>query len=248
MILYFSATGNSAYAARKLAEATGDRAVSMETVTEPIELAAGEKLGIVSPTYFFGLPSYVEEFLDKTEIRLTGDNYVYAVATYGTFCGQVCELLARKLQEQGIVLSGRFSIRMPDTWTPTFDLSDTGKVAKVLKAEPAQLAKIAAKIQRQTKTRRAKRQAPMKVVQLYHPNYEKMRKTKYLWTTDRCVGCGRCAENCPTGTIEMKNGRPFLPKSKCAMCLRCLHTCPVFAMQYSDLTMQHGQYTHPEEV
>lgn len=248
MILYFSATGNSAYAAKWLAKATEDYAVSMEEVSGPIEIAAGERLGVVCPTYFYGLPAYVEDFLEQCEMYAPANTYAYAVATYGSFCGQVCELLGQKLQQKGIELSARFSVRMPDTWTPVFDLSDPTKVAKIMAEEPAQLAKIADRIKKERKNKRAKRQVPMKVVQLYHPNYEKFRKTKYLWTTDRCTGCGKCADNCPTGTIEMKNGRPFLPKSKCSMCLRCLHQCPVFAMQYSDQTMNHGQYTHPEEL
>lgn len=248
MIIYFSATGNSKFAARQLAEKTGDRAVSIEEISGEIYLEEGETLGFVTPTYFFGLPVPVEQFLEEAVFTGGRPGYVFTAATYGTFCGQAPKMAERLLQKKGFQVNARFSIQMPDTWTPVFDLSDEGKVKKALEAEPKQLEAVAKKILARAGVKRARRQVPEKVVDLYHPNYDRMRSTKYLWTTDRCTGCGKCAENCPTHTIVMKNSRPFWPKSKCAMCLRCLHNCPVFAMQYSTLTMNHGQYTHPEKL
>ena len=57
MILYFSATGNSKYVAEKIADATGDNAVSID------EYEGSEKIsGIVCPTYSWGVPSVVREF------------------------------------------------------------------------------------------------------------------------------------------------------------------------------------------
>lgn len=85
MILFFSATGNSRYAASRIAEATGQKIVSIvDCVREDRYVFENEEIGIVSPTYDWGLPSIVREFLEKASFR-TG--YLYFAATYGTTPG-----------------------------------------------------------------------------------------------------------------------------------------------------------------
>ena len=68
MILYFSAEGNSAYAAKKIAAAMHDHAVSMEKCDPVLSLQEDEKLGIVTPTYFWQLPSFVRAFLERLQL------------------------------------------------------------------------------------------------------------------------------------------------------------------------------------
>ena len=68
MILYFSATGNSEYVARRIAAETGDIAVSITDCYKKQIFSFDEKcktLGIVSPTYSWGLPVIVI----STELR-----------------------------------------------------------------------------------------------------------------------------------------------------------------------------------
>ena len=62
MIYYFSGTGNSKYVAQRLAEALDDSAVSVSD--NPIrEIPGGEPVGFVSPTYFWGLPWLLADFV-----------------------------------------------------------------------------------------------------------------------------------------------------------------------------------------
>ena len=53
MIIYFSATGNSQYVAERIAQATGDKTVSITACMKDqqfqFEFHEGEFLGIVSP-------------------------------------------------------------------------------------------------------------------------------------------------------------------------------------------------------
>lgn len=46
-----------------------------------------------------------------------------------------------------------------------------------------------------------------------------------------CVGCGKCAKNCPVRNITLRDGVTF--KDKCIYCQRCIHGCPVNAIKYS---------------
>lgn len=43
---------------------------------------------------------------------------------------------------------------------------------------------------------------------------------------DRCTGCGRCAEGCPVGAIDMAEPAKT-NKEVCISCMRCISLCPV---------------------
>ena len=220
MIFYFSATGNCRYVAERAAAATGERCVSITACMQAGELAFtprdGEMVGIVSPVYFWGLPSIVNAFLER--LILGRPEYLWFAATYGTTTGQAGRFVSEHLRAKGLRLGARFSVRMPDSWTPMFDLSDKAKVQRTnLAAEPQIDALIA-----------------------------HIRRTGYFAVTDACVGCGLCARNCPVSAIEIRDGRPVWVKEQCVMCLACLHRCPKFAIRRGKKTAGHGQYVHPE--
>ena len=52
--------------------------------------------------------------------------------------------------------------------------------------------------------------------------------------TDKCVGCGKCAESCPkhTITIEKRHGkkRAVIHRDKCIRCYCCQELCPIGAV------------------
>ena len=70
---------------------------------------------------------------------------------------------------------------------------------------------------------------------------EKMPKAMYRFVNDilqphpqfdhnKCVGCGRCAQNCPPNAITMENGAPELDRKKCIRCFCCQELCPAVAV------------------
>ena len=110
MIYYFSATGNSKHVAERIAEALNDRAQSIETAGAAIALQPDEHLGLVTPTNWNELPVFVREFIQKTDIRLAQNNYVFCVATYGFLQGFVCEDARRELRKKGIGMDAGFLV------------------------------------------------------------------------------------------------------------------------------------------
>ena len=111
-----------------------------------------------------------------------------------------------------------YSVIMPDTWTPVFDLTDKNRVDKWLSDGKNQL-------------------------ELVIDNIISKRKTKNLSVNkDACV----CAKKCPVGAIQMEEGCPVWKVEECEMCLGCLHRCPKFAISYGNgKTNRHGQYKNP---
>ena len=88
MILYFSGTGNSGYAARRIADGLGEPLLCLNDRikagdTAPVE--TGERLVIVTPTYAWRIPRIVEDWLLHTE--LTGAKRAWFVMTCGSEIG-----------------------------------------------------------------------------------------------------------------------------------------------------------------
>lgn len=244
MILYFSATGNSKHVARKLATSTGDRVISIENLSPKVELAGDEVLGIVTPTYAWRIPAKVERFLEALTLSGSAPSYAFCVATYGTTPGASGPFL-RKLLEQKIDCGVQlFSVRMPDTWTPMFDLSDKGRVEETNRAADVQVEKLCQSIAHREQSKCMPGQVPGFIIPIVNFYYESMRQTAKFTVEDSCIGCGLCAKRCPDSAIEMRDGRPAWTKPKCDKCLRCLHYCPKFAIQHGSKTKKHGQYHH----
>ena len=188
----------------------------------------------MSPTYFWGLPSIVGEFLGKASFK-TG--YLFFIATYGTLPGAAGAMAARAIR--GREIDAYYSVRMPDTWTPVFDLSTPEKTARFTGTTEADIGRAIRGVSERRTNRHMFPRTPAFITELIsQPMYNNSaRRTANLRVGDDCVGCGLCAKKCPVQAIEMRDGKPVWVKDKCVMCLGCLHRCPKFA--YHQLTREN---------
>lgn len=249
MIFYFSATGNSKYVATRIAAKTNDRLFSISDCYKNraflFELNAGEAVGIISPVFFLGLPTIADSFISQLRLNGAEKPYTYFVATYGTTAGQSAAFVKQHLETKGLSLSACFCVRMPDTWTPAFDLSDSEKVRKINERAETQIDAVISHITKAERGDFIKARIPMLVAKAFLRLYEKQRETKRFIVEDSCMGCGLCAEKCPAKAIEIRTGRPVWVTDKCVLCLGCLHRCPAFSIQNGSNTKKHGQYQNP---
>lgn len=233
--------------ADRLASALGQDAVSLVDCLRRGETSfTDDTICVVSPTYFWGLPSIVKEFLAQADLHA---DYLCFLATYGTTPGASDRMAGKAIR--GRAIDAFYAVRMPDTWTPIFDLSTPEKVAAFTKTTEADIDAAIRGIRERHTNRRMSPRAPAFLAEWFaQPLYNgTIRKTSHLRLEEGCIGCGRCAANCPVQAIEMQERRPVWVKEKCAMCLGCLgclHRCPKFAIQYGGNTRRHGQYTHPK--
>lgn len=246
MIFYFSATGNSKHVAEMLGKALDEKVCSVtEYDQDSYSLEAHECLGIVTPTYFWELPSVTRDFLQRIRFERNADNYVFGVCTYGTTPGASGAEIDHWLREKGMKADALFGVRMPDTWTVIFDLNNLEKIAGQNDGAERQIQQVVSQVKVRKTGNFMQWRMPYFVRNISDLAYESMRQTKNLHVEDSCIGCGLCAKKCPVQAIEMRDGKPVWVKEKCTMCLGCLHRCPKFAIQYQNKTHKHGQYTNP---
>ena len=243
MILYFSATGNCKYVASRLSKSTAQDMLSIvDCIREERYSFEDDSIGMIAPTYFWGLPSIVEEFLRKAEFKT---EYLYYVSTYGTTPGASGALAAEAIR--GRRIDAFYCVRMPDTWTPMFDLSTAEKVAAFTGTTEKSIDEICRNVaERHTNSHMSPRTPAVITKLISGPIYNnKARKTSNFSVGDSCIGCGLCEKKCPVNAIRITDGKPAWVKDKCVMCLGCLHRCPKFAIQYGNRTKNHGQYLNP---
>ena len=70
-VFWFSGTGNSLYAAKRLSSGLGDMPIVQITDEQPSEAVGGEgaRIGFVFPSYYLNLPRAVRAFIEKLEIK-----------------------------------------------------------------------------------------------------------------------------------------------------------------------------------
>lgn len=251
MIFYFSATGNSKYAAERIASAGEDHLISLRDAVRSrsyrCDVSREERIGFVFPVYFWGLPSILRFFVQKLELTGYRGQYIYAVLTCGSSTGGAGDQLAELLKEKGLTLSAQFGIPMVDNYVPMFKVAGPEEIETRLDAAEAYIDDAARAIRAKGAGdyNRSRGAAPGVMTGALYPLYAHGRSTKPFVVTDHCIGCGLCQEICPCGAILISGGKPAWIKSQCVRCLGCLHRCPAQAIHWKTPTEDRGRYYNP---
>lgn len=236
MIVYFSGTGNSRWAARRLAELTGERTWDI-TGGEPTPALQDEaRIGLVFPIYAWGVPKPMRDFVQRLTVRAP---YTFAVCTCGEEAGLAMKKLAARLP-----LDAALSLVMPNNYVAGAELEDEPTVRRKLAQADERIEAFARQVLAGERVYRVE-EGPLAALKSGPVNFGFNRfavSTRAFWVTDACVRCGRCAKDCPAGAIALENGRPVW-SGQCFQCMRCINACPQQAIQYGKGTAGRKRYT-----
>lgn len=230
-IFCFSGTGNSLYAARKIAAAINAEFRNMRSAGQ----CGDDVIGFVFPTHFSGLPKYVDSFLDN--IRITNKNaYIFSVTTYGGFSPGVNGAIGKKLIEQGLTLDYSAKVMMVGNFLPVFKVNDSDWLWK--RSDRA-LDRIARDLKSRARKRPGAYTVLNKIMQKAYPPNKGNCAENFI--VNGCSSCGLCEIICPNGNITLENGAPKFGGS-CTLCLGCLNVCPADAIDYGKSTRGKKRY------
>lgn len=252
MIFFFSGLGNSRYVAEKLSM-DGERMFFIPELERNqcyrFVLEKGERLGFVFPVYCWRAPKLVSDFVAKMHIEGKPE-YTFAVATCGDDCGKTERYFRKDLQRKGLALDAVIAIQMPNTYVnlPGMDVDAVEISTEKLQKAEARISEVKTLLEQKARVSQmiVTGAASLKSDVVQPLFYKFLVTDKKFYTTDACVGCGLCAENCPLENISFAKGRPQW-NGNCTTCMSCYHHCPHHAIQFGKTTLSKGQYYFKEK-
>ena len=253
MIFYFSGTGNTKWAACRLAEATGETLVCMsEHRAGPVvcDLKPGERVGFCFPVHGWRPPQPVRRFVERLCLQAAAGHYVYALCTAGDTIGETMRLFEADLRARGIGLDAVFSLLMPESYVglPFMDVDTAANEKRKQQEAAARLKAYTADIvaRRSSRPRLDVGRWPRVNSRLLGSFFVHCLITDGPFRVDssRCVKCGICVDVCPVGDVVGGLGHEprWRHDGSCLTCFACYHHCPHHAIEYGRRTRHKGQY------
>lgn len=249
MIFYFSATGNSLYAADKLGTVLNEKLVDIADAMQKKEfdyqVEENEKVGFVFPVYFYGAPTIVADFASRLTIKGNNNPYIFSIITCGDSIAGADQQFAGILAQRGYAVSSTFPLIMPGNYVFMYDSPSPAEQKTKLDNADKQIITIISAI-KQNKTDGYSSGAVSRLITAaIYPIYKNRRKTAKFYAEDTCIGCGLCERVCPIGAIKMNNKKPEWVDKQCVHCVACINRCPVAAIQYGKGTKKRRRFVNP---
>ena len=224
-IFYFTGTGNSLFAARKIADATNATLISIPQVIAEQRTYTDDAIGFVYPQYANGLPKMVRHFILNNIFKA---DYIFAVDLYAFIhLGALGEIAGIIPLNYGVYL------KTPNNFV--FLFNPPKNPSAVLEKSEGKLNQIINDINNRVNK-------PVK------PKKSVGNATKYFGeskfkTTAACVRCGTCGRVCPANNIKLGGEVAF--GNKCETCYACVNLCPSHAIYTNKATLKRRQYRNP---
>ena len=237
-IYWFSGTGNSLYAAKRLSDEMGGFPLVRITGEPPSGAVGGvgAKIGFVFPSYYGNLPRAVRAFVEKLEIR--PDTFIFAVVTMGAVGQGSVGALDKTLKAKGLRLNYGRGVLMPANYVINYNPADGDKKTKMLDKADGRLRVFAREISARLQTVKA---LPVTANNLFK-NTEKLDAA--FTVSGDCTNCDLCEKICPVGNIQLENGKPQW-QHRCEHCVACISWCPAKAINYGTKTQNRRRYRNP---
>ena len=134
MILYFTGTGNSAYAAKYIGREVGDQVTDLfdKIRNNDYSVMTSDKPWVVAaPVYCWQLPRLVEDWMMQTEFA--GNKDIYFVLTCGSDMGNAEKFLKQLCDKKGLNYRGAAPVVMPENYIAVFKAPDEPEEKVIMK-------------------------------------------------------------------------------------------------------------------
>lgn len=245
-LYWLSGTGNSLAIARALARELGQATLRPLTGIPLEPPPEGAAVGVVFPVHGFGLPSLVARFLAR--VPLSGDPFVFTVATAAAVPGSAHRQAAAILAGRGLTLAAGWTVRMPLSFSPVPIPCAAPRQEAILAQAERRLAAIAAAVREQR--REPWEDTPRLIawpLRALHAGATRFwpRADRYFTVQRQCSACGLCARICPVGNITFDEADRPVWHGHCEACYACMQWCPVEAIRCGGPLPNHQRYRHP---
>lgn len=233
--IYFSGTGNTEYCVKSFFEryAPDTEIYSIENPLALEKINLNEEILFAYPIQFSNLPKIVHDYIIDNKNIWTGKR-IFILSTMGLFSGDGCGLSARLFKKYGATIIGGVHLKMPDS------VCDEKALKRPLAENQEIIHSSILKVQNAADC--LKNNSPMQDglsflshmaglfgQRLYFANKTKKYSNKLKIDHEKCIGCGKCAANCPMKNIVIE-GAKARAKGSCTMCYRCISYCPTQAI------------------
>lgn len=249
MILFFSATGNSEYVAKRIARRIGDEALNLLErfrTEDHSPLESETPWVIVCPTYAWKIPQILQDWLMETELE--GEKRIYFVLTCGTNIAGAGMYARTLANEKGMEYKGTAAVRMPENYIAMFDTPDQEKALEIVDAAEEGIDFIADCISRGDwleELAGGKLQS-----MIMNRAFDKfIISDRKFQNNGNCTRCGQCVKLCPTENIYLdeREGHPVW-SGRCIHCMACINRCPFGAIEYGNATRDRERYRCPKTL
>ena len=225
------------------------RSIESACPSEEIGIGKTVLLGLVMPTHGFTAPWAMLRFALRLPRRSRTHAVVIATragsrvgSTYTPgFEGTATLLVALILALKGYRVRGMAGIDMPSNWIAMHPSLSPDTVAGIVPRAKEKTARVMDAILsgRRSLTSWLALLLGLLVlpISLAYLLIGRFFLSKLFFASNRCNGCGLCAEHCPNGAIEMRGTgtrRPYWT-FRCQSCMRCMAYCPTQAVEASHL-------------
>lgn len=250
MILYFSATGNGEYIARRIGKEIGDEVVNLFDkikAADHSQMHSDSPWVVVAPTYAWRIPRIISDWLERT--NLSGSRDIYFVLSCGGNIGNSGEYLRLLCAKKNLNYCGCAEIVMPENYIAMFNTPTADEGQRIIEQAEGVIDRTALQIKSADKL--PKRDISLRdkvssgiVNDLFYLFAVNARK---FYATDGCISCGKCVDVCPLKNISIKNGKPSWGKN-CTHCMACISRCPKEAIEYGKRTKGLPRYTCTKQI
>lgn len=248
MVLFFSGTGNSAYAARLIAEKLEDEAVSLNLKIKhnDTKMLFSEKPWVICcPVYAWRMPRVVEKWLLAAE--LCGNREIYFVFTCGDSIGNAGGGAKALCVKKKMLYRGCGGVVMPENYIAMFNAPEKKEALEIVEGAEKRILEIAKRIgeHKLLRVRAFGAADRIKSGVVNDVFYKMFVKTDKFYADDSCVLCGKCVKVCPLNNIKISDGRVNWGKN-CTHCMACICTCPEEAIEYGKISKGKPRYVCPK--